>query len=444
VPLFCFIIGSFEEGNMKITALKGTKDILPQDSHRWHHVEDVMRRVCALFGFREIRTPVIEHTELFLRGVGDTTDIVQKETYTFDDRGGRSVTLKPEGTAGVVRAYIENGLAQAQQPMKMYYLNCPVFRYERPQAGRLREHHQFGIELFGAQSAYADAEVIALALRVLKELGVSGLQTHINSIGCPVCRPHYHKALKEFFADRLNSLCATCRERYERNPLRILDCKVESCKRIAKGAPAMIDYLCGDCEAHFQTLQTALGALGIEYEIDSAIVRGLDYYTKTVFEVVSNHIGSQGTVCGGGRYDGLIETCGGKPTPGVGFGMGMERLLMVMQAQGVDHAQPPRTDVFVHAFDDVQRAFMLCAMLRERGIRAEYDPLGRSAKAQMRHAERIGARAVLFEGESERAQGLVSVREMSSGEQRTCTFEQAVAAFDEQLTKNQQGEAIHG
>lgn len=426
---------------MKYSALKGTKDVLPRDSHKWQHIERVMRGVCALYGMREIRTPVIEHTELFMRGVGDTTDIVQKETYTFVDRGNRSVTLKPEGTAGVVRAYIENGLDKGLQPAKMYYLNCPVFRYERPQTGRLREHHQFGIEVFGAASAFADAEVISLALRVLAELGVKGLVTHINSIGCPKCRPDYHKALKGFFSGQLNEMCETCHERYDRNPLRLLDCKVDRCRQIAQGAPSMLDYLCEDCAAHFEALKAALAMISIDFEVDPTIVRGLDYYTKTVFEVVSNHIGSQGTVCGGGRYDGLIETCGGSPTPGVGFGMGMERLLLVMQAQGIDIPERCQTDVFVHTFGDAARAFELCNLLRQNGIRADFDPLCRSTKAQMRNAEKLGVKTVLFEGEEEKKSGRVSLRTMANGEQTAFELDHAIRVLTQMYgNKSELGE----
>ena len=420
---------------MKYKALKGTKDVLPQESYQWHHVEFTIRYLCSLFGLREVRTPVIEHTELFLRGVGDTTDIVQKETYTFDDRGGRSITLKPEGTAGAVRAFIEHSLSGDTQPTKMYYLNCPVFRYERPQAGRLREHHQFGIEIFGSPSAYTDAEAISLALSVLGTLGVSGLSVNINSIGCPHCRPHYNEALRAYFAPHLDALCPTCRERYERNPLRLLDCKVDACKEIAKGAPSMLDYLCEDCETHFETLKKALSALEITYNVDPTIVRGLDYYTKTVFEIISNHIGSQGTVCGGGRYDGLIETCGGQPTPGVGFGMGMERLLLVMQAQGVEIPEPSRCDVFVNTFGDTERALAITTMLRARGIKAEFDPLARSTKAQMRYAEKLGASAVLFEGEDEKQKGEVLIRAMQDGAQQAYPFEKALDALEAALTK---------
>ncbi len=431
---------------MKYSALKGTKDVLPQDSYRWHHMENTMKNISALYGFREVRTPVIEHTELFLRGVGDTTDIVQKETYTFTDRGGRSVTLKPEGTAGVVRAYIEGGLASEQQPTKMYYLNCPVFRYENTQKGRLREHHQFGIEVFGANSALVDAEVVSLALRVLGELGVKDLETRINSIGCPDCRPQYHQALKAYFADHIANMCGDCRGRYQRNPLRLLDCKVTQCKRIAKDAPSMLDYLCDDCKDHFEKLKQTLTSLGIVYHVDPTIVRGLDYYTKTVFEVVSKHIGSQGTVCGGGRYDGLIETCGGTSTPGVGFGMGMERLLLVMEAQDVDIKESPRYDVFVHTFGDDARAFDICYKLRKEGIRADYDPLNRSTKAQMRYAEKSGAHAVLFEGNDERKKGRVSIRMMDSGEQRDYEWNQIFDVLKKinGTDETEQGEKFHG
>lgn len=431
---------------MKYSALKGTKDVLPQESYRWHFMERAMRTISALYGFREIRTPVIEHTELFLRGVGDTTDIVQKETYTFEDRGGRSVTLKPEGTAGVVRAYIEGGLASMPQPVKMYYLNCPVFRYERPQSGRLREHHQFGIEVFGAQSALVDAEAISLALRVLGDLGVYDLELRINSIGCPDCRPAYHEALKAYFSDHIKDMCADCRDRYTRNPLRLLDCKVDQCKCIASGAPSMLDYLCEDCNAHFEQLKKALLSLDIGYTVDPTIVRGLDYYTKTVFEIISNHIGSQGTVCGGGRYDRLIETCGGKPTPGVGFGMGMERLLLVMQAQNVGVEEPPRCDVFVHTFGNTSRALAIAHALRNSGISADYDALERSTKAQMRYAEKNGARAVLFEGEDEREKGVVSIRMMDSGDQQEYTWNQAVTILGQTFQSNPkgQGDKTHG
>lgn len=400
---------------MMYKALKGTKDVLPEESYQWQYVEEQIRKVCALFGLREIRTPVIEHTELFLRGVGDTTDIVQKEMYTFTDRGGRSITLKPEGTGGAVRSFIENSMYNDAQPTKMYYLNCPVFRYERPQAGRLREHHQFGIEIFGSQSAYTDAEVILVALTVLKKLGIEGLKVNINSIGCPNCRPEYNRRLKEYFAPHLDKMCHDCQERFERNPLRLLDCKEETCREIAKNPPTILDSLCPDCKEHFEQLKACLNAMDIDYDINPRIVRGLDYYSKTVFEIISTHIGSQGTVCGGGRYDGLIEMFGGPKTPGIGFGMGMERLLLVMQAQGIEIPKPVRMDAYIVTFGDRARGFEIAMKLREQGIRADFDPLGRSVKAQMRYAEKCGARFVLFEGEEERQNGVYKLKNMQDG-----------------------------
>lgn len=328
---------------------KGTKDVLPGDSYQWQYVEGIAREVAKLYNLKEIRTPVFEHTELFLRGVGDTTDIVTKEMYTFRDKGDRSITLKPEGTAGAARSYIENGLAGGAQPVKMYYI-IPAFRYERPQAGRLREFHKFGVEVFGAKGADADAEVISLADSLLRRLGIR-VKLHINSIGCPQCRAAYNKALKEYFAPHLEELCPDCRARYEKNPLRLLDCKEESCKKINRDAPVILDYLCPECREHFEALKGYLDLAGIGYEIDPRIVRGLDYYTRTVFEFVSEDIGAQGTVCGGGRYDGLIEEIGGAPTPAVGFAAGIERLLMVMEAAGTKPPAPKGPKVYLAGLD---------------------------------------------------------------------------------------------
>ena len=333
-------------------APKGTQDILPQDIYKWHYIEHVMRDTAQKFNFKEIRVPTFEHTELFLRGVGQTTDIVNKEMYTFNDKGDRSITLKPEGTAGVARAFLENNLDKGALPVKMYYVNSPVFRYERPQKGRFREHHQFGIEFFGAQSAYADAEVIMLAKSLLKELGVSSLSLKLNSIGCPVCRPNYNEVLKDYLRDNIDQMCGTCRERFETNPLRILDCKVDGCKAIVKDAPKTVDHLCEECETHLDTLKETLTSLGEEFEIDPLIVRGLDYYTKTVFEFVTDTIGAQGTVCGGGRYDNLIEELGGDPLPAVGFGMGMERLLLTMEAAGTQIPAPEMIDIYFATVGD--------------------------------------------------------------------------------------------
>ena len=312
---------------------KGTKDVLPQDSYKWQYVEGVARETAKLFNLKEIRTPVFEHTELFQRGVGDTTDIVTKEMYTFKDKGDRSITLKPEGTAGAVRSFIENGMYNGVLPAKMYYIT-PAFRYERPQAGRLREFHQFGVELFGAKSAQTDAEAIAVADTLLNKLGLQ-VKLYINSIGCPTCRAAYNKALKAFFEPHLEGLCYDCKTRFEKNPLRLLDCKEEACKQVNKNAPSILDYLCEDCHNHFEEVKACLDLAGISYEIDPRIVRGLDYYTRTVFEFVSSAIGAQGTVCAGGRYDGLIEELGGNSAPAVGFAAGIERLLIVMEQTGV-------------------------------------------------------------------------------------------------------------
>lgn len=402
------------------SAPKGTKDVTPAESYKWRHIECVMREICDVFGFREIRTPVFEHTELFLRGVGQTTDIVQKEMYTFTDKGNRSITLKPEGTAGVVRAFIEDRIYADAQPTKMFYLYCPVFRYERPQAGRLREHHQFGVEVFGAPDASADAEIIALAFNVFQKLGVKELTLNINSIGCEKCRPEYTKRLKEYFAPHLADMCDDCKRRFDQNPLRLLDCKNETCVAIAKDAPSMLDSLCDDCAQHFTDLRRYLSAWGIEYTINPKIVRGLDYYTKTVFEIISTHAGSQGTVCGGGRYDRLVEEIGGPAMAGVGFGMGMERLLLVMENQGIEIPRPALCDAFFCTYGEAAKtqAVALCAALRNSGIKAEVDHARRSMKAQFKYADKIGAAYTVVIGDDELAKGIVKLKNMKTGEER--------------------------
>lgn len=398
---------------------KGTKDMLPGDAYKWHYVESRAREVAALFGFREMRTPMFEHTELFTRGVGETTDIVTKEMYTFLDKGGRSMTLRPEGTAGVARAFIENGLAQQPLPMKAYYL-ASVFRYERPQNGRLREHHQFGVELYGSSLPEADAEVIALAHTFLTSVGLTSLSLNINSIGCKECRKAYNAALKEYIGANLSDMCATCRDRFERNPLRILDCKEEKCRRITAGAPRITDFLCEDCKAHFAELRKLLEKQGIPFTVNPSIVRGLDYYTRTVFEFVSDAIGAQGTVCGGGRYDRLVEEVGGKPTPAVGFGLGLERLIMVLENTGAMHAQPERTDVYLVPLGDAAKENIasVVAGLRAAGVSAESDLMGRSFKAQMKYADKCGARYLAVIGDEELAKGVVSLKDMAGGESR--------------------------
>lgn len=379
-----------------------------------------------------MRTPVFEHTELFLRGVGDTTDIVQKEMYTFCDKGDRSITLKPEGTAGVVRSFVESGLCAAAQPTKMYYLSTPVFRYENPQAGRLREHHQFGIEIFGAPQASADAEIIALALQLFEKLGIHDLSLNINSIGCDACRPAYQKELKEYFHAHKDELCETCLERLEKNPLRILDCKEEQCKRVAQDAPHMIDHLCEDCAQHFAQLQEYLTDLGIAFSINPFIVRGLDYYTKTVFEIISNRIGAQGTVCGGGRYDKLVHEIGGPQMAGVGFGLGIERLLLVLEQSGLEIPQPVLCDLYIAVMGQEAKhtAFKLVDALRRAGIKAETDHAGRSVKAQFKYADKLQARYVATIGESELASGEVRIRNMGDGSETQVKISEIINFFN--------------
>ena len=406
---------------MAVKAPKGTKDILPQESYKWQYVEKLVRKLTALAGYREVRTPIFEHTELFLRGVGDTTDIVQKEMYTFTDKGNRSITLRPEGTAGVVRAFLEGGLPSNAQPTKMYYLSAPVFRYEKPQSGRLREHHQFGVEVFGAPDASIDAEVIGLALTLLGELGLKGLRLNINSIGCEKCRPQYNELLKQYLREHTEELCDSCKERMDRNPLRALDCKEERCRAVVKNAPLMIDHLCGECSGHFEKLKKYLDAMGIGYAVNPFIVRGLDYYTKTVFEIISDSIGAQGTVCGGGRYDRLMKQVGGPDMPGIGFGMGIERLLLVMENEGISIEKPSLTDIFLcaHGEEAHLRTAQLVRELRAKGIKADMDHCARSMKAQFKYADKLGAKFVGVVGETELAEGTLVLKTMQTGEERS-------------------------
>ena len=397
---------------------KGMKDVLPSQSYKWQYIESTAREVARAFGFKEIRTPVLEHTELFLRGVGDTTDIVNKEMYTFTDKGNRSVTLKPEGTAGVARSFVENGMANDGLPAKMYYFS-PAFRYERPQAGRLREHHQFGVELYGSASPQADAEVITLVDIFYKRLGLKEVKLQINSIGCAECRKAYSTALKEYFRPHLSEMCADCNSRFEKNPMRILDCKEERCKKITANAPAITDYLCDDCRAHFEEVQKLLKLSGVEYKVNPSIVRGLDYYSRTVFEFISSAAGAQGTVCGGGRYDTLLQQIGEKPVPAVGFGGGIERLLMVMEAEGVTIPENEKTRIYVAGMDEKSRAaaFQIVNILRNSGISAECDLMERSLKAQFKYADKLGAEYVAVIGENELNSGVVNVKKMSDGTQ---------------------------
>lgn len=410
---------------------RGTGDLLPPAVYLWQRVEAVARDVCARFGYREIRTPVIEHTELFRRTAGEATDVVQKEMYTFEDRAGRSLTLRPEGTAPVCRAYLEEGLQAWPQPVKLYYLAAPMFRYERPQAGRYRQHHQFGVEALGAADPALDAEVVDLAVQVLSELGLGGLEVRINSIGDARCRPAYRDALRAYYADKLDALCSDCRRRYEVNPLRLLDCKQEACRAARAGAPRTVDYLCAECREHFGRLQDYLAALGLRAEIDPTLVRGFDYYTRTVFEIVHTGLGAQNAVCGGGRYDGLVEVLGGPPTPGVGFGMGLERLVLTVEQAGMV-PEPPVLDVFVVTLGEQAReaGVRLVHGLRRAGLAADTDYLGRSLKAQLRHAARYPARFALLVGEAELAAGRAALRDLERGTQVEVALDdlQALAA----------------
>ena len=411
---------------MLTQAPRGTKDVLPTESYRWQYLEEKMRRAAATAGYREVRTPVFEHTELFLRGVGDTTDIVQKEMYTFQDKGDRSITLKPEGTAGAVRCFLESNLYAEALPCKMYYLDAPIFRYEAPQSGRLREHHQFGLECFGAPGATADAELILLAFRLLKELGIRNLSVNINSIGCPECRPKYHAALKEYLAGRVDRLCEDCKNRFERNPLRVLDCKKPGCQQEVKDAPSMLDMLCDDCRAHFEELKACLDGAGIPYQVNPRIVRGLDYYTRTVFELITETPAGNLTVCGGGRYDHLVSQLGGPDLPAVGFGMGLERVLMLMDAEGIQIPRPDLYEVFVtYMGENRGRAFRLVESLRNAGIAADMDHCGRSLKAQFKYANKTGAPFSATIGEEEAANGTVKLKNMNTKEEKTVPVAEA-------------------
>ena len=405
---------------MSIQAPKGTRDVFGQEMKVWHYVENIVREITAAYGYSEIRTPIFEATELYLRGVGDTTDIVQKEMYTFEDKGGRSMSLRPELTAGVARSYLERGMHNQPQPTKLWYIG-PNFRYENPQAGRYRQHFQFGVEVFGAESPATEAEVISLGYTLLSKLGVKDLTLHINSIGCPTCRKDYHRALKEFIAERLDSLCGLCSQRFEKNPLRILDCKTPKCKELLTNAPSVLDSLDDECKTHFETLKELLTAFNVPYKIDPRVVRGLDYYTRTVFEFIEGGL----TVIGGGRYDGLISQIGGNQTPAVGFGMGMERLVNLLEKQGITGLGEANPDIFIgHADKEgFKKAQELVYILRQNGVKAESDLLSRSVKAQMKYANKINARHTTILGGNELEKAEANVKNMETGEQEVVGFD---------------------
>ncbi len=413
-------------------AIKGTQDVLPATVHENQFIESAMIDIARKFGFHEIRTPVFEHTELFKRGVGDTTDVVQKEMYTFSDKGDRSITLRPEGTAGAMRAFLEHGLFNESLPQKVcYVISC--YRYEKPQAGRLREFHQFGVECLGTAFPGADAEVIALASAIFDFLDIKDLELQLNSIGCPACRAEYRKALHDFFDSKKDDLCPTCLERLDKNPMRILDCKSPVCSEIAAGAPVMLEYLCDECREHFESVKKYLDSMAIPYTINPHIVRGLDYYTRTVFEFVSTQIGAQGTVCGGGRYDGLSEELGGQKMPSLGFALGIERLLLLMHAQSTPVPKPERCELYIVPMGEAAslEAARISNDLRLTGISSQFDIYGRSVKAQMKYADKINAVFTAVIGDSEIESGKIIVKKMDTGETSEIALDDFVEEFME-------------
>lgn len=418
-----------------IIAARGTSDVLPPDTLRWVRLEEALRRVAARYNYEEIRTPTFEHSELFSRTAGETTDIVEKEMYTFKDKTGRDLTLRAEGTAPVARAFVEHGMASGPLPRKFFYI-CPMFRYEKPQAGRFREHRQFGVEVLGSESAYSDVEVIMLAVDAARELGLQGTTLYLNSIGCPTCRQVYKKDLIEYLTARKDKLCPDCQARLGRNPLRVLDCKQDACRAEVADAPRMLDYLCDDCKAHWEKLTGTLTDMGLTYTVDYALVRGLDYYTRTVFELKWPPLGAQSTLVGGGRYDGLVSDIGGQPTPGVGFGMGMERILLANEKGDKPLPAGEKIDVFVaggrsEAVDTGKAVFALVQEFRSHGLATDFDPMQRSLKAQMKQADRAGAAYVAILGEDEIKNGTVTLKSMSQSTQKVVARADLAAVYEE-------------
>ena len=416
-------------------APRGTKDITPKDVYKWHYIEKKFREICALYGYEEIRTPIFEHTEVFSRSVGDTTDVVQKEMYTFTDRGDRQLSLKPEGTAGVVRSFIENKMYADTQPTKLYYIT-PCFRYERPQAGRQRQFHQFGIEVLGSDGPSVDAEVISLAVQFFNEMGLNNLSVNINSVGCPTCREEYNRKLKEYLDQKVDVLCETCLERKDKNPMRVIDCKNPHCKENLQDIPFMIDHLCEDCKDHFDKLQTYLKEMDINYVVDKTIVRGLDYYKKTAFEIISNDIGSQSTVCGGGRYDGLVEMLGGpKGISGIGFALGAERLLLTLENNNIEIENPKSTDIYIATIGDAAKtkSFKLIKDLRTNHISADNDHLDKSLKAQFKYSDKLNAKYTVVIGDDELANDTATLKNMKTSEQTTIKLSELVDELKKRL-----------
>jgi histidyl-tRNA synthetase len=416
---------------------KGTNDILPSQIDCWYYLENTIKKVLQNYGYREIRTPAFEHTELFVRGIGETTDIVQKEMFTFQDRKGRSLTLRPEGTAPVVRAYLEHNIGRESPLSKLFYMGS-MFRCERPQAGRYRQFNQFGAEAIGSPFPEIDAEIIASALSVCKELGLTDLKLMLNSVGCRECRPQYLKALKDYFKEKKDSLCADCKERYEQNPLRILDCKKEKCRIVIKGCPSIFDYLCQDCANHFNTLTYCLDNVGITYQVNPLLVRGLDYYTKTAFEIISEQLGAQNAVCGGGRYDYLVEELGGKHTPAVGFAAGTERIIETMVKQNIKIPAWDGVKVFVAVTGQEQTvsALSIANKIREKGISVEMDFLAKSLKSQMRTANKLLVPYVLILGPEELKEEKITVKNMENGVQEEISLDDILPYLQKHISGN--------
>ncbi len=415
---------------MQYRAHRGTADLLPEEQKYWRYIEENVMGLCRTYGYSRLDTPVFEDSGLFVRSVGEGTDIVEKEMYTFEDRGGDSLTLRPEGTAPICRAYLEHGMHNLTQPVRLYYF-CPVFRYERPQAGRYREHHQFGIEVLGEGEPPVDAEVIELAWQLMSSLGLQGLSLLTNSIGDVQCRPAYLEELKGYYAGHRARLCADCQNRLERNPLRLLDCKQEYCHGLGEEAPRSVDHLCAGCQDHWNRLQEYLGLMAVPYTIDHRLVRGLDYYTRTVFEIQPAREGAQSTICGGGRYDGLIEQLGGRPTPGIGFAMGMERLVLNLKGQGVEVPDEPRPQYMVASVGETgDAALHLASRLRRAGVGAVLGSGSRSLRGQLRQANALGVRYVVIVGEDELQNEQVSLRDMARGVQETLPIARLFAELD--------------
>lgn len=413
---------------MLTTKPRGTNDFLPGEVEKWQYLEGLIRELFANYHYKEIRTPIFEHTELFLRSVGETSDIVSKEMYSFEDKGLRHVTLRPEGTAGTVRAFVENKLFAQSLPVKLYYIG-PMFRYDQPQAGRYRQFHQFGCEVLGSADPMVDAEVISFAVDLFTKLGLESLSVLINTVGCDKCRPRYHEALKEYFSQYKDQLCPTCLERLDKNPLRILDCKEEGCKAVASGAPTTLDYACDDCKAHFEKVCSYLESVGIKYDVDTTLVRGLDYYTQTAFEVIMNKVGSQqNAICGGGRYNKLVSQVGGDDIPGMGFAAGMERVLLTVEEEGIQLPVKQDIDVYVAPLGDAAKdvCFKLTHDLRANGLITETDYLSKSMKAQMKAADKAHARYTVIIGDDELANGQAVVRNMATSSQETISFEEVI------------------